>query len=219
MQRPVAVVRCGAIMLLVQPLSILAEVIAAAWVTVPYSFAANTISDLAATSCTLVSYPFGPVAVCSPLHALMNASFVILGSLCGAGVIGLRRWLLPGPATTTALVLALVAAASSIATGAVPEDQDLALHAIVSLPVFVAQPALLLTLAIALRHRHRHLARTGIATGTFCAAACLATITGVEGAHLGGAIERLALWPGYLWMFFLALTALRTTASGPATQR
>ena len=56
-----------------------AEQIARLGWTLPYSFARNYISDLGATVCTSL--------VCSPRHALMNASFVLQGLLIAGG-----RW-------------------------------------------------------------------------------------------------------------------------------
>ena len=50
-------------------------VVAAAW-PVSYSWAHNTISDLGNTVCG----PYGGRYVCSPEHAWMNASFVVLGA-------------------------------------------------------------------------------------------------------------------------------------------
>ena len=52
-------------------------VVASVWVKPPYSWRLNAISDLGATGCG----QFDGRLVCSPLHGLMNASFILLG-LC-----------------------------------------------------------------------------------------------------------------------------------------
>src|ERR1043166_10163892 len=52
-------------------------VVQSAWTT-PFSVTENYISDLGNTACG--PYPAGSrMYVCSPWHALMNASFIILG--------------------------------------------------------------------------------------------------------------------------------------------
>ncbi len=63
---------------------IIQVIVAQAWKTT-YSLSLNTISDLGNTACGTASGR----AVCSPLHALMNASFITLGitMALGAGLI------------------------------------------------------------------------------------------------------------------------------------
>ena len=53
------------------------QVVRLGW-TLPYSFARNYVSDLAATACSAL--------VCSPWHTLMNCSFVLQGMLIMGGV-------------------------------------------------------------------------------------------------------------------------------------
>lgn len=206
-------VRVGAAMWLVQPVYVLAEVATAARVTAPYSFRDNTISDLGASTCGVIAYPFGPVPVCSPWHVLLDGSFIVFGLFLGVAAILLRGWLPPGTLRTTAMVLWVVSALSSIATGLVPLDRDLALHTVVSLPMFLAQPLALVSLGVALRHRHPGLAWSAILTGGLCAMAALAFLTRPGSAELGGLLQRLALWPGYFWVAAAALTALRRPTS------
>ncbi len=50
-------------------------IVAQAWKIPPYSIFHNTISDLGNTSCGSYNLNY----VCSPLHSLMNASFIMLG--------------------------------------------------------------------------------------------------------------------------------------------
>jgi hypothetical protein len=52
----------------------------------------NNISDLGSTTCGWVSVlDFYTAYTCSPLHDVMNATFVVVGFLTIAGVIGTRR--------------------------------------------------------------------------------------------------------------------------------
>src|SRR4051812_14625263 len=56
-------------------------IVAAAWKSPSYSWRFNTISDLGNTACNLAD---GRV-VCSPLHGLMNLSFITLGIIMACG--------------------------------------------------------------------------------------------------------------------------------------
>lgn len=183
-----------------QPVTILCEVVAAAASRAPYSFAHNTISDLGATTCTDIAYPFGPVPVCSPLHAVVNGGFVLGGVLLVVGVLAARPLLPRGPMREVGAWALVVAGVSSGATGLVPLDVDVPLHYLVSLPVFVAQPLGLLAWGWALRpEAPAWLGRVGIATGLLCLAATVMFLV-LEGQpqHLG-TLERLALWPALGW--------------------
>ncbi|WP_117215592.1 DUF998 domain-containing protein [Allorhizocola rhizosphaerae] len=181
----------------VQPLYVVSEFVTAAKVTAPYSFVDNTISDLSAATCTTVDYPHGPVPVCSPWHGLMNASFVVFGLLLLVGAVLLRRTLPSGVAATVSVVLWVVSGLSSIGTGLVPLDRDLALHSLLSLPVFLAQPVAIITLGVALRGRQRALA---LVVGVVSLVGTVAFLALTGSAEFGGLAERLALWPGYLWL-------------------
>jgi len=68
------------------------EFIAAmAWVDPPYDWAANFISDLGFADCAVVS----GVALCSPLHAVMNAGLLVQGTVFTVGSILVGRLMLP----------------------------------------------------------------------------------------------------------------------------
>ena len=57
-----------------------AQIVAAAAWTRPYSLKNNYISDLGNTACGMFHVPHGtPYYVCSPSHGLMNVSFVVFG--------------------------------------------------------------------------------------------------------------------------------------------
>lgn len=204
---PSVTAHAGALMWAVQPLYVVAEVGTALTATAPYTLANNTISDLGATTCTSIGYPFGEVPVCSPWHLLLNSSFVVFGLLIAIGALLLRGWLPSGPAATTSVALWVLSGLSSIATGLVPLDQNLELHAVVSLPVFVAQPLALLATGVALRQR-AGLSPSALAVGAVSLLGTVVYLGRTGSAELGGLFERLALWPGYLWLPFLAVVVL-----------
>lgn len=200
--------RAGALMWMVQPLYIVCELVAAAAATAPYSLLDNTISDLGSTTCTTIAYPYGDVPVCSPLQWLVNGAFVVFGLLMALGAVLLRGWLPRGAAATTAVVLWVVTGLSSIATGLVPLDRDLDLHALVALPAFVTQPLALIVTAYVVRAR-RIPAGAALLAGVSSLAGLIAFFARTGSAELGGLFERLTLWPGFLWLPVLAVVVLR----------
>ncbi len=103
------------------------EAIAAhAW-TPPYSYARNYISDLGAVHCAAFP-PGSPMLVCSPLHVLMNASFVVQGLLIAGGALLVRGMLARDRLTTVGLSLVALAGAGVLVVGLAPEDAHIAVH-------------------------------------------------------------------------------------------
>lgn len=99
----------------------------------PYSWAHNNISDLGAVGC-------GPWEgdgryVCSPLHAWMNASFVIQGVLLITSLI-LTRPLWHSFLTTTSRVFIFLAGLGWILAGVAPADVNEGLHVLAAFLVF-----------------------------------------------------------------------------------
>jgi hypothetical protein len=153
------------------------------------------------------------VPVCSPWHTLVNGSFIAFGTLLALGAALVGRALARGPAASTATVAWVVAGLSSITTGLVPIDQNLGLHALVSLPVLFAQPLAVLATAHVAEHRSRHLARTGVVVGLGCLALAGAVVALPSGEY-GGLLERLAIWPCLFWLALLATAAFRGSIPG-----
>ncbi|MFZ0214939.1 MAG: DUF998 domain-containing protein [Candidatus Dormiibacterota bacterium] len=83
--------------------------------TLPYSLVRDPISDLGATTCTPL--------VCSPWHALMNASFVALGLCMAAGALA-AEWSSPRvlPLSRVAAALLILSGAGVVVVGLVPEN-------------------------------------------------------------------------------------------------
>ena len=91
-----------------------AEAIAVAGWRGVYSFSVNYISDLGAVSCT--------PTICSPLHAVMNASFLLQGLLIVGGVALLWRSFAVGPLSRFAMGLIGAAGIGVFLVGLAPED-------------------------------------------------------------------------------------------------
>ena len=210
-------VQLGALMWLVQPLYLASECLTAAQVTVSYSLLDNTISDLGATTCTSIAYPFGAVPVCSPRHDLINISLVLSGVLLVLGAVLTRQGLPRSRMRTAAIWLWTVSGLSSIGTGLMPLDRNLDLHVLVSLPGLFAQPLAVLALGVTLRRSHPGIAVTSIFVGAVGLAAAVVFLARAGNADLGGFFERLALWPSYLWLAVSAAIVVRPSGSTATT--
>jgi len=189
---------------------IVAQLVVAARWEIPYDLTRNTISDLGAVGCGTLGAAGGPVEVCSPWHAGMNASFVVIGTLLAAG------GLLAAPALSRrttgarrAAVLAVsgllvVAGLSSAGVGLVPLDVDGDLHTLVALPLFVTQPvALILLGALAVRAGPRVWGGVLLGLGLLAAAGGIAFGATLVTGDVGGLYERIALWPCHLGLAVL----------------
>lgn len=197
--------RLGISCWLVQPLYLVLELLVAAGATGAYSLRDDTISTLGQ-----LGYAPGGGGVCSGGHAVLNAGFVVFGLLRVVGAVVLRDRFRPSRWRTAATTLWVLSGICAAAVGLAPVDQYPALHAAVAAPVFVLQPLAVLATVMAWGHADtpRGPRSTGLVAGALslvgaiCFGARLGQPTGV------GALERLALWPAYLWLGLLAVVLL-----------
>ena len=176
----------------------LAQAVAqAAWRT-PYSLSHNFISDLGALHCGTET---GLGYVCSPLHLVMNASFIVLGLGTLGGVILLwDRWPRRG-LVSVGLVLFALFGAGKIVVGLEPEDQRLTLHVLGSLGILLGDIGAVL-LAAGLWRAARWPAVVFLCIGVVGVVAFfLQVVPPLEVVR--GALERLADWPLPLWLAVL----------------
>lgn len=198
-------------------------VTAAAWRT-PYSWRSNWISDLGNTRCGPFTVPHGvPAYVCSPLHAVMNASFVASGLLFLIGVLALwHLWPTHGLAAA-GKVLLLVSGALKPLVGIAPENTNVDLHLLGALNLPVASIGILL-LSIAGGRLSRGFGRLGIATAVVgLVGVVLSTVSQYRGEALTlglgyGGMERVADYPGFVWAVVLGAMVLVAVARGRAHQ-
>ena len=191
-------------------------VAAAAWTT-PYSLKNNYISDLGNTACGMFHVPHGtPYYVCSPDHGLMNASFAVAGVLTIAGALLLRRIWPAGHLARWALGLWILSGIGKIIVGLVPEDTHIGLHLLGALNVPLGSVAILL-LSLAIRRTSRALSTIGIVVAVVGLAGSVLSTAGefagsplYLGLGVGGA-ERLASYPGSLWMLGIGVVAMFST--------
>jgi hypothetical membrane protein len=184
-----------------------AEAIAVAGWRGGYSFHDNYISDLGALGCV--------GSGCSPLHAMMNASFMLQGVLISAGAV--LVWpAFPG-GWLRALALGLIAASGFgvFVVGLAPEDFAPGWHYLGAAEhfLFCNAGAALLGLTL-LRHGRatRRIALFGLAAGLLGLAAltCLATHA-YFGLGVGG-MERVTAYPFTFWTAGMGAWLLRGAA-------
>ena len=177
----------------------------AAWRT-PYSLIDNRVSDLGNTACgrTLAN-----TYICSPLHAVMNATFVLTGVLILIGLfltqpIWPRRRL-----TTWGLILLGVAGAGTILVGLSPENVNVLFHLVGALNIPAGNAAMIL-LGLAIWRDRRGLARFSVLAGGIGFLGLLAgPFLVITTGHGGGLAERIALYPLIIWLIVFGFATLR----------
>ena len=192
----------------------LAQVVAAwAWPT-RYRWSANSISDLGNTACGGFSVPHGATSyVCSPWHAVMNASFVVSGLLLIVGVLLLRPWWPAGRTAAAGCVLLLAAGVGRMLTGLVPENTNLSLHLLGAANIPLAALGVVLV-SQGWRATHRSLALVGLILGGLgLAASVLLTAAQAVGPALllglgAGGMERVGSYTSSIWQLVVGVAAL-----------
>lgn len=107
-------------------------VVANAWDT-PFSLSQNPISDLGNTACGLYSARY----VCSPLHDLMNASFIVLGAFMGFGSALIYNGFKKTTGSYIGFSLMTIAGFGTVLVGLFPENTISGLHGLGALLVFL----------------------------------------------------------------------------------
>lgn len=169
-------------------------IVANSWAT-PFSVQNNPISDLGNTVCGEYSGRY----VCSPMHDLMNISFVVLGLTMIWGSLLFVRQYSEEPWIKFGLYLLALSGLGTILVGLYPENTIASLHVIgASLPFLLGNIALIilgLNLDIP-----KALRVYTIASGSI---ALVALALFLSGSYLGlghGGMERLVAYPQTIWM-------------------
>ena len=138
--------------------------------------------------------------ICSPLHAVMNATFVVTGALILVGLFLTRAvWPRRRP-TTWGLALLAVAGAGTILIGLSPENVNVPLHVAGALNIPAGNVAMIL-LGLAIWRDRPAMAKFSVLAGVvgllgMLAGPFLIFLTG----HGGGLAERMALYPLIIWL-------------------
>jgi hypothetical membrane protein len=182
----------------------------AAWRTA-YSLIDNRVSDLGNTAC---GRTIANTFICSPLHAVMNVTFVLTGVLILIGLF-LTRSIWPRRRLTTwGLALLGVAGAGTMLVGISPENVNVVLHVIGALNIPADNVAMIL-LGLSLWRDRRGMAGFSIVAGVvgllgMLAGPFLVIVTG----HGSGVAERIALYPLIIWLIVFGVGILTRKLPG-----
>ena len=185
----------------------------------PYSWAHNNISDLGAVGCGPWEGEGGGRYVCSPLHAWMNASFVLQGALLLAGLAfaaPLRR----GATTRTARVFLLLAGLGFVLAGLAPADANEGPHVLAALAVlFCGNIGLLYAEGPARSEGTRAARAYSLTFGTVGLVATALFMGEVYLVFGMGGMERLAVFPLQAWAALVGVRSLRAPAEWDPSRR
>jgi hypothetical membrane protein len=120
--------------------------VALQWSTT-YDPSRDTISDLGNTACGTWNGRY----VCSPLHSLMNASFVVLGTAMTLGSVLVSRYFANGRASKVGFAALVISGLGVIMVGLFPENSVSALHGLGASTPFVLGNTSLIILALSLK--------------------------------------------------------------------
>jgi hypothetical membrane protein len=173
--------------------------VAAAWEVPSYDFSYNTISDLGVTECgSYLQLDERVVEVCSPRHALMNTTFVLVGLLTAAGAVLARAAWPRRRVASVGLAFILLSGVGAILVGLAPANVNIGVHAVgavLQVPGAVGP----LLLGVAVWGTQRRLAVFSLGCGAVGSAACLAYFGQIYLGLGPGGMERVAFDPLTVW--------------------
>lgn len=182
----------------------------AAWRGSDYSLTGNAISDLGVTACGRIVIAGQPGSYCSPLHAVMNTSFVVTGVLMLLGLYLILPIWTAGRAAYWGAALLTLAGIGKIVVGLAPGNVNYGLHSLGSLGIIFANIGMIV-LGSAVSETHaRWMARLPIFLGILGLVGELFFL-GHRALGGGGAAERVADYPVFVWMIALGVYCVRWT--------
>lgn len=173
---------------------LLQGVVASAWAA-PFSLARNAISDLGNTACAV----YGDRYVCSPLHGLMNASFIIMGVTIALGALLISDDFRPNRLSRIGFHFMMLAGLGTVLVGLFPENTVGALHLLGALLPFGLGNAALVIFSFSLSLPPFFRYYTRVSGFVALAALALFLFDRYMGLGLGG-MERLAAYPQVIWL-------------------
>jgi hypothetical membrane protein len=168
-----------------------AEAMAAAGYRGGYSVRRNYISDLGAVRCG--------GAGCSPLHPLMNASFLLQGALILGGAVLLRP-LFPRGLARLALALVAASGVGVAVVGFAPEDAAPGWHYFGAAENLLLSNAGAAVIGAALLRERRAVGLLSLGFGLTGLAGLAGLARGLDFGLGVGVIERMAAYPFPLWL-------------------
>jgi hypothetical membrane protein len=192
------------------------QAVAQAASTRPYSLATNFISDLGSTAC-------GPAVagahadVCSPLHGLVNATFIVVGLLHTIGAITTRRAWGPRRLAVAGLAFLAIAGTGLTLAGLSPENVDLGLHTLGAVYGIVCLNVAMVLLGLVLLRPARELGVLALAAGVVGLVGFV-LFTNAPGLP-AGITERVAVYPADVVVIVLGAFLLRSALSSAPPAR
>lgn len=176
-----------------------------------YSWSANNISDLGNLRCQNFD-PDHLRYICSPLHSMVNVSFIAEGVLLLIGTLLIGNLWQHASSAKAARVLLAAAAAGWILVGLFPADKNLNMHVLGAVLIFFLGNAALLGASRGLTNiLYRSLRIASLCLGILgLTAAVLFLRRNYLGLGMGG-MERFAVFGLQLWTFAVGLTLTRTS--------
>lgn len=178
-------------------------IVANAWVD-PFSVGKNPISDLGNTVCGEYSERY----VCSPLHDLMNLSFVLLGCTMIVGSVFIARQFHIKHGISSGFSMLALAGFGTILVGMYPENTIANLHMLGA-----SLPFLLGNIAMIILADHLSLPKTlRIFTMTSGIVGISALVLFLTSNYLSlghGGMERLVAYPQTIWMIVFGAYQVR----------
>ena len=174
-------------------------IVAHAWKT-PYSWLHNTISDLGNTACGVSTSRYA----CSPLHSLMNASFIVLGITMISGSILIYREFKKSRLSTLGFSFMAFAGVGSILVGLFPENTISSLHILgASLPFLIGNLGIVIMGSVL--DIPKSLKVYSLLSGLIPLVALAFFIThNYLGLDIGG-LERVVAYPQTMWLIVFGI--------------
>lgn len=198
MRKQLSKIPAGPLLWIVSLQYFLMQIISAAAWTQPFSLRENTISDLGNTECALYDSRY----VCSPLHLLMNASFVVQGITCALGAILIYKLVKNTWPNRLALGTMAIAGFGTIFVGIFPENTVSLGHQFgAALPfIFGNVSLLLLGLCTWLPKIMRIMC---VISGIVALTALGLFVTNTDLGIGHGGIERITAYPQTIWVIII----------------
>jgi hypothetical membrane protein len=189
-----------------------AQLLAALRWSPPYSISLDTISDLGNTACGTWNGRY----VCSPLHDLMNASFIVLGVTMILGSVLTFHYFAKGRAAAAGFAAMAASGLGVVMVGFFPENSVPALHGLGAAIPFVLGNITLAVLALTLE-MPALLRAYSFLSGII---ALLGLAAYASGHYLGlgeGGIERVVAYPQTVCLAVIGCYLIARNSARPIT--
>lgn len=181
-------------------------IVAKAW-SIPYSWQNNYISDLGNTACGLYATQF----VCSPLHALMNASFIVLGTTMAVGAWFLGRLIKAASIIRVGINFLIAAGIGTVFVGLYPENTVPVIHVVAASLPFVFGNLALILLGFGIPNMPKWLRIFSVAAGVLALSALGLLLLSIFIGIGKGNVERIISYLQTIWMIITGVWLLRSS--------